>query len=394
MIICKNCRREGEDRLAGICNDCVAKMFSAGSISVNTLSGLLNVQATTLKSYDAKGLLPAIRNTHNSRRYTLEAVDNYIASRGDDYQRYLGQVNKQNSDVAYEITRTVDRIELDKSHDANLVGGAIAPRVYNIKLHHTVDDYMLDGLIHRNLIPAFDMFDDVSLADADSDALLAGSEVNQLPVDLFDKVENSIDVLNDLLGIDWLVLYRESRDELFVAQVNGYEYIRYQALLHVKHYIKITDCHFSMPYVEIPVEIKDEIENSDNLAKLSRDILSFVKTHVPKSLVSAHTNVQKTTIVPNIKKESYDNQIITPNSITNINRQKDDIVDYRRLHVSIFAMHDYLRDNLIEIQEIHSSDADVTFKGEWHDGTGVIIHAFNLTDDRDHTAWLMKLLVQ
>ena len=66
---------------------------------------------------------------------------------------------------------------------------SIRPRVFLIRPHHTIDDEMLDRYISRNIMPAFDMFAEMNLADADVDRLMMSKEVADSSMDVFDAVE-------------------------------------------------------------------------------------------------------------------------------------------------------------------------------------------------------------
>lgn len=298
---------------------------------------------------------------------------------------------------------------------------SIRPRVFLIHPHHTIDDEMLDRYISRNIMPAFDMFAEMNLADADVDRLMMSSEVADLPMDLFDAVEQALNVLSEVVGVDWIVVPRSSRRELFVAQVDHYEHIRYQAHLHVKHYIRFKH-PFTIPYTELDDTLLRAMGAQTNLSELPFDVYKIIQKHKPEEQpdypetsiadiededlsyldaekisedeppqeesAATETPVPQTPPVP---KRVVDNQIITPDSISAAQRHFDDLNSFKRMHNSVMELHDYLRTNMISIHEYHNPESDLAFKGIWHDGTDVAIAAFNLTDKRENSAWLIKI---
>jgi len=289
---------------------------------------------------------------------------------------------------------------------------SIKPRVFLIKPHHTIDDDMLDRFISRRLVPAFDMFPDINLSDAEVDRLLMSKEVADLPIDIFDSVEQSLDTLSDLVGVDWIVIPRTTRRELFVAQVDHYEHIRYQAHLHVKHYIVIHN-EFTIPYSSLNNVLLHSIGSQANLSELPFELYKIIQHNKPEepesipdrtiiedqnedlsflddSKEDSPVDIQSSQITPN--KAIIDNQIITPTSLPSIQRKMDDIFMARKLHTSVLEMQDYLRTNMSEIVEFHGADSDLAFRGKWNDDTPVKVLAFNLTDGRENVAWLIKIL--
>ena len=45
-----------------------------------------------------------------------------------------------------------------------------------------------------------------------------------------------------------------------------------------------------------------------------------------------------------------------------------------------------------DIQEYHSDDCDIAFKGPWNDNTNVKVQSFSLSDARGHSAWYINIL--
>lgn len=300
---------------------------------------------------------------------------------------------------------------------------SIRPRIFLIRPHHTIDDEMLDRYIGRYLIPAFDMFPEMNLADADVDRLMMSKEVADLPMDLFDAVEQALNVLSEVVGVDWVIVPRPSKRELFVAQIDHYEHIRYQAHLHVKHYIRFKNA-FTIPYADIDDALLRVMGSQTNLSELPFDVYKIIQKHKPEeqpdypetSIADADDedlsyldeaempddttdeplmpDTPKPSVPapePIVQKRVVDNQIITPDSLSSIQRHTDEISNPKRLHASIMEMQDYLRTNMIEIVEFHNPESDLAFRGKWHDGAAVSIFAFNLTDKRENSAWLIKI---
>lgn len=300
---------------------------------------------------------------------------------------------------------------------------SIRPRIFLIRPHHTIDDEMLDRYIGRYLIPAFDMFPEMNLADADVDRLMMSKEVADLPMDLFDAVEQALNVLSEVVGVDWVIVPRPSKRELFVAQIDHYEHIRYQAHLHVKHYIRFKNA-FTIPYAGIDDALLRVMGSQTNLSELPFDVYKIIQKHKPEEQpdypetsiadaddedlsyldeVEMPDSVTDELLMPDIpkppmpapepivQKRVVDNRIITPDSLSSIQPHTDEISNPKRLHASIMEMRDYLRTNMIEIMEFHNPESDLAFRGKWHNGAAVSIFAFNLTDKRENSAWLIKI---
>ena len=298
---------------------------------------------------------------------------------------------------------------------------SVKPRIFLIKPHHTIDDEMLDRFITRHVVPAFDMFPDINLTDADTERLLMSQEVANLPMDMFDAVEQALGALSEIIGVDWIAVPRSERKELFVAQVDHYEHIRYQAHLHVKHYIRFKNA-FTIPYNKLDEALVRSLGSQTNLTELPFELYKIIQRHKPeeaqeypetsiadgddedlsyldgatvtlsearKSIEEPLSNVESQ---PTLRKTVIDNQIVTPSSLPSAQRQLDSISKYKRLHNSVMELHDYLRTHMTTIAEYHSPDSDLAFKGIWHDGTDVVLLAFNLTDKRENSAWLIKFL--
>lgn len=293
------------------------------------------------------------------------------------------------------------------------------PRVYVVKPHHSIDDSILDKFLARKIIPVLDVFPDHSIVDTDIDRLLMSDEVKSLPIDLFDIIENALNVLSELLGIDWIAVPRTNRGELLVAQVDRYEHIRYQAHLHVKHYVKVKQ-YFAIPYSTMNMSLIRAIGSSDNLSQLPNELYSIIQDNKPdaqelREAVIGDNNVSTepgqsnddqsvdtedndSSPVPHHELSGQqlnspahiDNQIITPDSIASISRHTDTVDNIKQLHSSIMELHDYLRVNMRSIAEFHSDECDIAFRGKWHDDSDIELLAYLLKDNRDHSAWVLQ----
>lgn len=303
---------------------------------------------------------------------------------------------------------------------------SVKPRIFLIKPHHTIDDEMLDRFISRHIVPAFDMFPDINLTDADIERLLMSQEVSSLPLDMFDAVEQALNALSELVGVDWIAVPRSDRKELFVAQVDHYEHIRYQAHLHVKHYIRFKNA-FTIAYDRLDEALIQSLDGQTNLTELPFEFYKVIQRHKPEevqeypetsiadgdgrddedlsyldsatvTLVEAKQSIAEPLgeVEPPVttRKTMLDNQIIAPALLSPAQRQLDNTSRYKRLHSSVMELHDYLSTHMTSIAEYHSPGSDLAFKGTWHDGTDVALLAFNLTDKRENSAWLIKFITK
>lgn len=284
---------------------------------------------------------------------------------------------------------------------------SLRPQAYAVRQHHTVDNGMLQRMLHRNIIPAFEMFPDQPLVDVDIDNLMSRPEIMSLSNSDVDRVEQCLDSLIDLIGIDWIALPLEFSRKILFAQVSNYEYIRYQAHLHIKHYIKFKES-FELDYDDIPEDILQTILKAETLSKLPSEIYSYIQQNKPESKVetpseSAPIIVSKTVPVPVITnpidtlrntvspRQQADDQLVTPGSLASVSKPTDTLASYQRLHTSIMALHDYLRINMKTISEYHDPDCDIAFRGTWNDDSKVKIQAYSLSDNRGHTAWAINI---
>ncbi len=305
---------------------------------------------------------------------------------------------------------------------------SLRPHVYVVEQHHTVDDAMLDRMMERRIIPAFDMFPEQPFIDIDTDLLMSRPEIMSLSLDAVDQIEKCLDTLTELVGVDWVALPRLSKKSVLFAHVRSYQYIRYQAHLHIKHFIKFSE-NFSMNYEDIPENILNDILKTTTLSELPSEVYTFIQHNKPapppmpavEPLEQASDDDDDTeepenvtandiTAIPQLdnpyerirytgkslakqtrQTATTDDQLVTPVSLSSISRTTDTTINYLRLHVSIMALHDYLRTNMNDIHEYHSPDCDIAFQGEWHDGVRVDIQAFSLSDTRGHNAWYINI---
>jgi len=255
---------------------------------------------------------------------------------------------------------------------------------------------------------------------------MMSNEVSDLSIDLFDTVEQSITTLSKLIGVDWIVVPRTNHRVLLAAQVEHYEHIRFQAHLHIKHYVKIKR-EFTIPYSKLDIEMMKVIGSATNLAELPDEFYTLIQNNIPAEIeendneekpviaeeesvksnihfvhpinnqtVSSLDRISKSMHVVELPPEpkvkpTKDNQIITHDSIAYISQSTDPVDNYKTLHSSILALQDYLRINMKDIYEFHSPDSDVAFRGLWHDDTPVEIMAYSLNDSRGHAAWYIKV---
>ena len=292
----------------------------------------------------------------------------------------------------------------------------LRPHVYVVKQHRTVDDGMLDRMVERRIIPVLDMFPDQSLAEAESEVLLSRPEVIQLSHMKVNQLKKTLDTLSELAGVDWAVLPIKSKAQILFAHIKCYQYIRYQAHLHIKHFIKFGES-FTVNIIDIPTGLLEEINKSENLDELSSSMYSYIQANKP-----ILPSTPEAEILPDIKEEEpsdeeleviemehfiklneikpfvreipkvVDDILITHDSPANISSDMDSIDKYKKLHPSILALQDYLRTNMKDIQEYHSDDCDIAFKGLWHDNTNVNVQSFSLSDARGHSAWYINII--
>lgn len=283
---------------------------------------------------------------------------------------------------------------------------SLRPRVFLIKQHHTISNQMLERFIsERKLIPAFDMFPENSLIESDIDKLMMSAEVSELPLEMFDRVEQAVNVLSDLMSIDWVVIPRTNNRVLFVAKVDQYQHIRYQAHLHIKHFIKFKES-FKIPYNELTSSLLQNIGSLDNLAELPYELYSLIQKHRPDEtpIVAADEIISSVVTISELEPEEEelilsispkpvtDNQIVTHKSIASISRELDNINNHKKLHSSILELQNYLNDNMKNISEFHSPESDIAFRGEWHDDTQITVLAYSLNDQRGHNAWIINIV--
>jgi len=286
---------------------------------------------------------------------------------------------------------------------------SLRPHAYVVYPPRSVDGIMRDRMIARNIIPLLEFFPEQPLMgegiDIDVDRMMTRPEVLSLPNAAVDKLEKCLDTVLELTGIDWVVIPRESHNDIFFAKVDSYKYIRYQAHMHVKHYITITDSQFTLSIDDIPVDIVEAIKNAEHLDKLSNEIYDFIQTHKPaEKLVGIPVTIDRVPIEfetesendtqADIKQHEHivDNQIVSPRSFSTISRQLDDITHYQKLHISKELLHDYLMTHMLTINRSKGDDCDVLFTGTWHDDAEVLVRAYELTDGRQHSAWLIKVV--
>jgi len=293
----------------------------------------------------------------------------------------------------------------------------LRPHVYAVKQHRTVDDGMLNRMVERRIIPVLDMFSDNPLMDSNPEILLSRPEVMELSHMKVNQLEKALDALTNLAGIDWVVMPVKSKDQVLFAQVKNYQYIRYQAHLHIKHFIKFGES-FVIDIIDLPTNLLDAINKADTLDELPNDIYSYIQTNKPAHASLSETEASEEGVddepidkeLEVIEMEQFINDINTENIVEKIpkttvgiytahdslasnSKRIDDIDKYQKLHPSILALQDYLRTNMKDIQEFHSDICDIAFRGLWHDDTVVSVQSFGLSDSRGHSAWYINIII-
>ena len=238
----------------------------------------------------------------------------------------------------------------------------LRPHVYVVKQHRTVDDGMLDRMIERRIIPVLDMFPDQSLTEAENEVLLSRPEVMELSHMKVNQLEKALDVLTELVGVDWVVLPIKSKDEVLFAHIKRYQYIRYQAHLHIKHFIKFGES-FTVNALNLPTGLLEEINKAETLDELSSSMHSYIQANKPEivPIIETEPLAEIQEDGPNdeelevIEMESFtkvieikpltreapkiiDDILITHDSLASISTDTDDLVNYRKLHSSILAL--------------------------------------------------------
>lgn len=297
------------------------------------------------------------------------------------------------------------------------------PKTYLIERHQSIDEVMLDRYIERGIVPAFDLFPEFDLQGVVSDQLLNSPEIAAMSTARQKEARKALAMIKSIQKGDWIAILRPQRDELIVGEVETYVFIQYQAHLQIKHYIKI-DNSFTIAYDRLPPQLLSSIMTQTGFTELPDEMYSVI--HIQKSFTApqpvkappdtakksemikqasdapraeAPTSEQVAQMPPQSENEPVkkqpkpirDNQIVSSSSLSVLQRKTDSVSAYKRLHVSIFAMQDYLRTNMPIIREIHLEKCDLAFCGEWHDGARVEIKAYSLSDQRGNVAWLMKL---
>lgn len=298
---------------------------------------------------------------------------------------------------------------------SNVNSYQLRPHVYVVKQHRTVDDQMLDRMLERRIVPVLDMFPDQPLVDIQPKILLSRPEVMKLSHMKVSQLEKSLDILTELVGVDWVIMPIKSKDQILFAHVKSYQYIRYQAHLHIKHFIKFGE-KFTVNDLDLPSNLLEEIHKAETLDELSADIYSYIQKNKPIQApdivldepseepeeepsdeelesIEKHEFTKIHEIKP-IEKETprvVDDILITQDSLASISKNTDDLAKYKKLHSSILTLQDYLRTNMKGIQEFHSDDCDIAFKGLWHDDKRVNVQSFALSDSRGHSAWYIDI---
>jgi hypothetical protein len=167
----------------------------------------------------------------------------------------------------------------------------------------------------------------------------------------------------------------------------------------------------------MPTDLLEEINKAENLDELSSSMYSYIQANKPilpptpeaefipdveedgptdeeLEVIEMEHFIKVNEIKPFVREipKVVDDILITHDSLANISSDMDSIDKYKKLHSSILALQDYLRTNMKDIQEYHSDDCDIAFKGLWHDGTNINVQSFSLSDAREHSAWYINIL--
>lgn len=277
-----------------------------------------------------------------------------------------------------------------------------------------IEDVLERFVVREHIVPIFDMFPDYSLqgenAIVDIDMLLQDKQIMSLPNDAVDQVERLLNTIMEITAKDWVIIPMDSDKKVIVGRVERYEHIRYQGDRYVKHFLVLSNRRGEIQYEDLSREFITELQKSHHLDVLSPEFYNFVQRVTPEIFIEPPK--QQATIdvaeedsikeqigiaIQDIDKRPLqkliDNQIITPQSFSATSRQLDSVNKYRKLHESKELLYDYLLSHVIDLRKIPCDNCDLKISGKWHEGENIELKAYELTDDKDHSAWLIKISV-
>ncbi len=85
QIQCKLCSKNTSNELGGACRACIDNMFSDKGASIILVGKLLEYTTATLKRFEASEELIPNRDIHGNRRYTRDAITNFLHTRSEQY---------------------------------------------------------------------------------------------------------------------------------------------------------------------------------------------------------------------------------------------------------------------------------------------------------------------
>lgn len=273
-----------------------------------------------------------------------------------------------------------------------------------------IEDVLERFVVREHIVPIFDMFPDYSLqgenAIVDIDMLLQDKQIMSLPNDAVDQVERLLNTIMEITAKDWVIIPMDSDKKVIVGRVERYEHIRYQGDRYVKHFLVLSNRRGEIHYEDLSREFITELHKSHHLDVLSSEFYNFVQRVIPEVFVeppkqqaiidvaqeddigSAMQDISKKPL-----QKSIDNQIVTPQSFSATSRQLDSVNKYRKLHESKELLYDYLLSHVIDLRKIPCDNCDLKIAGKWHEGENIELKAYELTDDKNHSAWLIKISV-
>lgn len=285
------------------------------------------------------------------------------------------------------------------------------PNLYLVKKpQHMSDEVLQRFVIREHIVPIFDMFPDYSLqgenAILDIDMLLQDEQVMSLPNDAVDEVERLLNTIMEITAKDWVIIPMDSEKKVIVGKVERYEHIRYQGDRYVKHFLVLSNRRGEISYEDLSREFITELHKSHHLDVLSPEFYNLIQRAVPEAIIEPpkqpaiqHKEAEATEEQSEATTQEWydqpaqrtiDNQIVTPQSFSATSRQLDSLSKYKKLHESKEVLYDYLLSHVVNLRKVPNDDCDLKIVGTWHDGVEIIVRAYQLTDNRNHSAWVIR----
>lgn len=137
---------------------------------------------------------------------------------------------------------------------------------YRVKKFYHVTEAKHKRLREESLVPLLARLPDNHILAEEIDDLLTSDEAMSLHIDDFDRLEEHISTIQNLIDGDWLIDYDEDSDYAYLMKFKKYIYNAHKHL-YIKHFGYVSHT-FKVQISELPIEVLTPLSHARHLETL------------------------------------------------------------------------------------------------------------------------------